>query len=193
MSLMDAPREEKHSSISRSEPVEHIETMNRAHASPANGLSESDFSLFYEKHASEVLRYANRCLGRREIAEEVASEAFLTLYRNRGRVEPATAIAWLMTVVKNLATDYWRRQGLERRHQQENPVREPVSSPVLEDFLLDHPSLKAEHRVCLTLRYVHGMERREIAQHAGMTENQVKSCLQYGLELLRKALDDKPK
>ncbi len=190
---MDTPRGEKHSSIPGSSPVEQIENINRATSSPGNGLSESDFSLFYEKHASEVLRYANRCLGRREIAEEVASEAFLTLYRNRARLDAATAIAWLMTVVKNMATDYWRRAGLERRHQQENPVGEPVTNPVLESFLLEHPSLKAEHRVCLTLRYVHGMERREIAQHAGMTENQVKSCLQYGLELLRKALDEKPK
>jgi DNA-directed RNA polymerase specialized sigma24 family protein len=53
--------------------------------------------------------------------------------------------------------------------------------------MLEHPSLKPEHRVCLTLHYVHGMENREITSYTGLTANQVKSCLQYGLKLLRKA------
>jgi DNA-directed RNA polymerase specialized sigma24 family protein len=33
------------------------------------------------------------------------------------------------------------------------------------------------------------MERDEIVKATGLTANQVKSCLQYGLELLRRQLD----
>jgi DNA-directed RNA polymerase specialized sigma24 family protein len=58
-----------------------------------------------------------------------------------------------------------------------------------ESFLLHHESLKPEHRVCLELRYRRGMTRTEIAAHTGLTDNQVKSCLQYGLRLLRAALE----
>jgi DNA-directed RNA polymerase specialized sigma24 family protein len=82
---------------------------------------------------------------------------------------------------------------LEQRHYQRfTPAPgESVSPADLESFLIDCRSLKPEHRVCLTLRYLHGMNRSEIATHTGLTENQVKSCLQYGLQLLRKALDAK--
>jgi len=154
-----------------------------------SGLSEEEFNRVYERHAAEILRYSIRCVGRREIAEELASEAFLRLYKHRDRVDSTTAVAWLVSVVKNLSTDYWRRARIER--QCVSATSELQTLPELGTFLLDHPSLKPEHRVCLTLRYSHGMDRGEIAAYTGMTDNQVKSCLQYGLQLLRTALQAK--
>lgn len=150
------------------------------------------FDSIYERHASEVLRYAIRCAGRREIAEEIASEAFLRLHREWDRIDPATTAAWLMSVVKRLAVDYWRRQRIERMHSELGvaAVNLSSSSPEPDSFLLLHKSLKAEHRVCLALRYARGMTRTEIAAYTGLTDNQVKSCLQYGLRLLRVALKD---
>jgi RNA polymerase sigma-70 factor (ECF subfamily) len=53
--------------------------------------------------------------------------------------------------------------------------------------MLESGDLKQVHRVCLLLRYVHGMTRAEIAAQTGLTEMQVKGHLQYGLTLLRKA------
>lgn len=151
-----------------------------------------DFRRAYEEHAAAVLRYAIRCTGRREIAEELTSEAFLRMYQHRHEVDMPRAGAWLTTTVKNLAMDYWRRQEVERRAGLERPVEAPAS-PLEGNWedLLDHPSLKAEHRLCLTLHYVHGMEGKEITSHTGLTANQVKSSLQYGLKLLRKAFAGK--
>ena len=149
------------------------------------------FDCIYERHASEVLRYAIRCTGRREIAEEIASEAFLRLHREWERIDPSTTAAWLMSVVKRLAVDYWRHLRVERQHS-ERCIAETnlfLSSQEEESFLLHHEALKPEHRVCLELRYGRGMTRSEIAAHTGLTDNQVKSCLQYGLRLLRAALE----
>ena len=141
----------------------------------------------YEHHASEVLRCAIRCTGRREIAEEIASEAFLRLHREWDRIDGATRVAWLMSVVKHLATDYWRHLRVERQYGERCAATTKALSnnPEADSLLLDHESLKREHRVCLELRYRCGMTRGEIAAHTGLTDNQVKSCLQYGLRLLR--------
>lgn len=148
---------------------------------------EQSFDAVYEHHASDVLRYAIRCTGRREIAEEIASEAFLRLHREWDRIDGVTRVAWLMSVVKHLGTDYWRHLRVERQHGERCAAAAKVlsSCPEVESFLLDHESLKQEHRVCLELRYRRGMSRGEIAAHTGLTDNQVKSCLQYGLRLLR--------
>ncbi len=152
----------------------------------SGGLSETEYRQTYERHAAEILRYAIRWTGRRDIAEELTSEAFLKMYQNRGSVTAAQAGAWLTTTVKNLATDRWRRIQLERRHSAEAPAMHSESHPELRwEDMIRHPSLKAEHRACLTLRFVHGMERKEICSHTGLTDNQVKNCLQYGLKLLR--------
>ena len=61
------------------------------------------------------------------------------------------------------------------------------------DFWLDRVrALKPIHRACLILRYVHGMERSEIAAHLGLSETQVKGLLQYARELVRKSLTEAP-
>jgi RNA polymerase sigma-70 factor, ECF subfamily len=151
---------------------------------------ETDFTVIYERHAASLLRYAIGFVRRREIAEELASDALLALYRNLHDLDPEHRVPWLFRVLKNLAVDYWRRNTIEHRHCESLAAVDAVTSlpPEIENALLDRTTLKPEHRACLTLRYVHGMQRKEIAEHTGMTENQVKSCLQYGLELLRKSL-----
>ncbi|MCB1022293.1 MAG: RNA polymerase sigma factor [Acidobacteria bacterium] len=173
--------------------VEKAEVASAQESGEVPGLSEAEFRGIYERHAAEILRYAIRCVGRREIAEEIASEAFLKMHLNRDRIFASRAAAWLTAAVKNQATDYWRRQQVERRHA---ALAEPdaAAEPEPEQdwrALLGDPALKPEHRVCLALHYVHGMSRGEISARTGLSDNQVKNALQYGLKLLRRSLGPK--
>lgn len=149
------------------------------------------FDQLYRRHVDALFRFAVRQVGRRDIAEEITSEAFLALHRNQDRIDEAQLPAWLYTVVRNRAVDYWRRQAAEQRalleYEQGRPtMTEPRS--LLEHSLSRNKALKPVHRVCLILRYVYGMERGEIAQETGLSEVQVKGHLQYGRRLLRSQL-----
>ncbi len=152
-----------------------------------------EFENLYQAHFSKVFAYAWHCVGRREIAEEITSEAFIALFKNRERIDQSRLPAWLFTVVKNRAVDYWRHLNLEKRVVETPEVEPAQTDDSLERFFLDAGCLNPLHRGCLILRYVHGMERHEIAQQTGLTENQVKHCLQYALEQLRKTFNVEPK
>lgn len=143
------------------------------------------FDEIYRQHVQSVFRFAMRCVSRRDIAEDLTSEAFLALYRNIEKIDQAQLPGWLLTVVRNRARDYWRKQAVEQRYLEalDPPVVEP---PPLERWILDSPALKPIHRTCLMLRYVHGMSRAEIASTLALSDTQVKGHLQYALELLRK-------
>ena len=143
-----------------------------------------EFDEVYHAHVQSVYRFAMRCVSNRELAEDLTAEAFLALYQHWEEIERARLPAWLLTVVRNRARDHWRRQEVERRHAEGLARPEPGHVP--EAGFLDCPGLKPAHRVCLTLRYVHGMTRAEIASTTGLSEMQVKGFLQYALELLRK-------
>jgi RNA polymerase sigma-70 factor (ECF subfamily) len=146
-----------------------------------------EFEALYRAHVQAVFRFALRCVTKRELAEDLTSDAFLALYHNLDRVDGSRLPAWLFTVVRNRARDYWRRQAVEQRYLQS--LEEPIASEPhpLERWMLESADLKPVHRTCLMLRYAHGMTRAEIASRTGLSEMQVKGYLQYALELLRKA------
>jgi RNA polymerase sigma-70 factor (ECF subfamily) len=147
------------------------------------------FEDVYRAHAPAVFRFAVKAAGRRDVAEDLTSEAFLALYRNFDSIDQAQLPGWLIAVVRNRARDWWRHQEVERKYADEAAGEAHAALPALDEWILDSADLKPEHRTCLMLRYAYGMTRLEIAQRTGLTELQVKSCLQYGLVLLRKQLD----
>jgi RNA polymerase sigma-70 factor (ECF subfamily) len=158
-------------------------------------MADADFDALYKQHLPAVFRYALSCVGRRDIAEEIAAEAFLALYRHLDGIDVAQLPGWLLTVARRRAVDYWRRVELEQRAvSAADPVTMPVTAvpaQTLDDWLLERcRTLKPVHRACLLLHVVQGMTRAEIARELGLTENQVKGSLQYALELLRKAVPE---
>jgi RNA polymerase sigma-70 factor (ECF subfamily) len=144
------------------------------------------FESLYREHVQSVYRFALRCARRKDVAEDLTSEAFLALYRNIDQIDVSRLPGWLLTVVRNRARDYWRRQKVEERHMESLAGEGTTEQPPLERWLLDTPALKPVHRTCVMLRYMHGMTRAEIAGKTGLSEMQVKGYLQYGLEVLRR-------
>ena len=148
------------------------------------------FEELYHQHVQAVFRFAMSVAGRRDVAEDLTSEAFLALHRNLDGIDQAQLPGWLLTVVRNRARDLWRKRMLEQRYVDQATVRpaQPVlPEPPLEKWVLECRDLRPVHRTCLILRYVHGMTRAEIAAETGLNEMQVKGHLQYALTLLRKA------
>ena len=145
------------------------------------------FEDLYRQHVQSVYRFALRCVSRKDLAEDLTSEAFLALFRNLDHVDPSRLPGWLLTVVRNRARDHWRRQLVEERYAGSVMAETAAEAPPLERWMLESPDLKPVHRTCLMLRYVYGMTRAEIAGKTGFSEMQVKGYLQYGLEVLRRS------
>ena len=148
------------------------------------------FEELYRQHFKAVFRFAVRVVGRRDVAEEVTADAFIALWRTIDTIDASQLPGWLYTVVRNRATDYWRRAGVEQRYLAGLDPEPTVAANRLafREWLDSAPSLKPIHRAILILRYAHGYERSEIASRLGLTETQVKGHLQYSQKLLRKEL-----
>ena len=148
-----------------------------------------EFESLYRQHVQAVFRFALSITRRKEVAEDLTSEAFLALHRELASIDQSQLPAWLLTVVRNRARDLWRHQVVEERFVAETSTAVTPTAPPdtsLEDWILAGAGLKPVHRLCVMLRYVSGMTRAEIAKETGMSETQVKGHLQYALELLRK-------
>jgi RNA polymerase sigma factor (sigma-70 family) len=69
------------------------------------------FEEVYRQHLNAVFRYAQRVVGRRDVAEELTSDAFISLWKIFDTIDTSQLPGWLFTAVRNRAIDYWRRAG----------------------------------------------------------------------------------
>jgi len=149
------------------------------------------FEDLYRQHVQAVFRFALSVVGRKDVAEDLTSEAFLALYRNLDAIDQTQLPGWLLTVVRNRARDLWRRRAVEERYTAQLTAPPAADPSPLEHWIAGNPDLKPVHRACVMLRYVSGMTRAEIASQTGLSETQVKGHLQYALTLLRKQFTER--
>jgi len=77
------------------------------------GDTES-FTLLLERHRSPVIHFLYRIVQNQSVAEELAQEVFLRVYRSRANYEPtAKFTTWLFRIASHLALNWIR----DRRHE----------------------------------------------------------------------------
>src|SRR5919107_5752937 len=114
----------------------------------------SGFEDVYRQHLNAVFRYAVRVVGRRDVAEELTSDAFIALWRTFHTIEASQLPGWLFTVVRSRATDYWRRAIVEQPYLAGLDRDRIANGPpeAFRDCLDAAPALKPLHRSVLVLR-----------------------------------------
>lgn len=167
-----------------------------------NGEAEALADL-YRATGSRAFGLAFRIVGEAAAAEDAVQEAFVTLWEQVDRVDPARGRvdSLLMTIVHRRATDHVRRRS--RRLAREcatDPVEivDEQPSELLEavaaapEYERVHECLRALSPVrqeAIRLAYFGGLSHREIADATGAPLGTVKSRLRLGMEQLREMFD----
>jgi RNA polymerase sigma-70 factor (ECF subfamily) len=152
-----------------------------------------------EEYGPAVLGMARRVLADASLAEEVAQDTFVTLWRRPGAFDPerGTLQAYLVTMARNKAVDLVRREQVRRRKAEEflaQPTGRSVPDPqdILEtsDLEASLKHLPSPQREAIVLAYFGGRTYREVAQELGIPEGTAKTRLRDGLKRLRKLLQE---
>lgn len=150
----------------------------------------SAFGKIVREHQSMVYSLALHFLRDAGVAEELAQEVFLELYRNLSGIKSAAHLRfWLRKVTCHRAIDYIRRRGTDLPLSLEE-VPEPATVASITDPLLEERlwklvrSLPEKWRMALILRYQEEMSVQEIAEAMEMPVNTVKSSLERALAAL---------
>jgi len=136
-----------------------------------------------------------RILGHQEQAEDAVQEAFLRVWRNAGRFDPAKGAfpTWFGRMVRNLCIDILRRRDpLARAGPLDDVDRwtrasEPTDSAVLDRIIIREAFLRlpGDQARVLEMSYFQGFTHREIASLLEIPEGTVKSRMRLGLQKMR--------
>ncbi len=190
-------------------------------AQTADGLSDADimlrvkagddaaFDYLVEKYRRPIISFMHRMARNPGVAEELAQEVFLRVYRGRQGYEASAKFStWLYRIATNLAVNYARDSRHERPEQSvslDEPDPEtglivdvPDSSPNVEQDLLRRERLAAirrhvqelpeRQRMAVIMHKYQGLDYRQIAEVLKLSESATKSLLFRAYETLRDRL-----
>jgi RNA polymerase sigma-70 factor (ECF subfamily) len=160
------------------------------------------YEIVLERHADAAFSLAYRICGRRSLAEDIAQDAFLAVWRSGARYDRArgSVRTWTLGIVHNRAVDALRRSGVqERRRISDEGIEETLEAAERTDSQAIENStsrelrgalggLPSEQRRVIELAYFGGFTHVEIASMLGAPVGTVKGRMRLGLHKLRDEL-----
>lgn len=148
------------------------------------------FEAWYRTTYPRVFTAMVGICGDRNVAAEVADEAFLRAWRHWERVSTMDAPeGWTYRVALNVLRTQLRRRRVERRLLPRMLRRADVDAPAGEVWELVR-ALPPRQRVAIVLRYVGDLDEQHIADAMGITRGTVASTLATARRALGAALHD---
>lgn len=150
------------------------------------------FATLVRAHQGSVFSIGLRMLNRRDVAEDLAQDVFLQLYRKLDDIESLEHLGfWLRRVAANLAIDRLRRLPYTKTQPLEEGVEIPAPVESAPDPLMDRElarlldELSPQARAVMLLRYQEDHDLSEIGAMLDMPVNTVKSHIKRSLTTLR--------
>ena len=172
---------------------------------------EAGFNFLVEKHHRAMIHFLFRMVHNQAVAEELAQEVFLRVYRSREsyRAE-AKFTTWLYRIATNLAVNHARDTRHERSAQNvylDAPDEETGTTPdvaddepnVEQNLLRDERmaairkhvmALPERQRMAVLMHKYQGMDYRQIGEVLKLSESATKSLLFRAYQTLREKLKD---
>jgi RNA polymerase sigma-70 factor (ECF subfamily) len=166
----------------------------------------ASFALLLEKHRAPVIHFLYRMVQNQAVADELAQEVFLRVYRARASYEPtAKFTTWLFRIAMHLALNSLR-DGRSERGQESLDEEMPDSSgrqvpdrrPTVEQRLVHRvkldevrraiQGLSEKQRAAVLMHKYQELEYSQIARVLSCSESAVKSLLFRAYETLRARL-----
>ncbi len=161
------------------------------------------FEVFYERQGAPAFSLALRIVGDRGLAEDVAQEAFLSIWRSKAGYDPArgSVRSWSLGIVRNRAIDALRRAAAPapRLDLDDEAVIETQRSQALTDAEVIRRdaagrvrgvlnALPHEQSQVIELAYFGGFTHTEIAAMLDTPVGTIKGRMRLGLKKLRDQL-----
>jgi RNA polymerase sigma-70 factor, ECF subfamily len=167
---------------------------------------QTAFGQLLERNHQNVMNLAWRYFNDRQVAEDIAQEAFLRVYNARKSYRPEAKFkTWLLRIATNLCISALRKKKLQVRRltvgedgkEREiaddkalNPANAPELHEIKRQVRLAVEKLPERQRMAIILSRFHGLTYPELEEALGISRMALKSLLHRARETLKQHLVD---
>jgi RNA polymerase sigma-70 factor (ECF subfamily) len=167
---------------------------------------DSSFARLLDRNRALVVNYLARMVANRAIAEELAQDVFIRVYRSRRKYEPTAKFStWLYRITTNVALNHFRDEKRNQNNisldmQDAAQLRREASdqAPLVEDLLVREVDLRQirravralppKQRAAVIMHKYEGMDYVQISGVLGCSPSAVKALMFRAYETLRARL-----
>jgi RNA polymerase sigma-70 factor (ECF subfamily) len=154
------------------------------------------FLVYYDKYKAKIFNYCwYRINFDREIAEDLTSEIFIKAFSNFDSFDQEASFqAWIYAIAHNHLVNHYRKGGREVSLDEvlefsiDNTATKVHASLEVEKILSAIAQMDAYSRNVLLMKYVDGLDSKEIAQVLGKNDGAVRTQLSRSLAILKEKL-----
>ena len=158
------------------------------------------FRAVYIATSAKLYGVVLRILRRRDLAEEVLQDVYVSIWKHAGTFDPerASPITWMVTIARNRALDEIRRKTIVSLAAEAEALAVPdpgVSAVERIEQDDDRRRLEAclerleeSRRELIKLAYLDGLSRQELADRFGHPVATIKTWLHRSLKILKECL-----
>ena len=162
--------------------------------------SYKDFETIYKHYYEFLCHYAWKFVNEKELAEEVVSEVFYKLWKNKNKINVKTSFrSYIFIAVRNQAFDYLRkvkkinyiedteaiRSGMTDRH---SPLEEVIFNEIYINLEKAIENLPHQCRMIFRMSRDEGLRYRGIAEQLNISIKTVETQMGRALKKLRKVV-----
>lgn len=162
--------------------------------------NEEGFNYLYQSTYQKSYYIALKYMKQEDAALDVLQDSYVKAFKNLGQLQDADKFAsWFAKIVASTALDALKKRKVILFSQMEDEVGDSGAESMIEDERIDRQpelfydkvetsrlvqemidTLSDEQRMCIMMFYAEEMSVKEIAETLGISENTVKSRLNYG-------------
>lgn len=156
--------------------------------------TDADWNAVYQRELPRIYNYFRYRLGDNAVAEDLTAATFEKAWKARARYRRDLAgfSTWLLTIARNLATDYWRARRevvsfdtLAEQPAPDSPHESYTRRAELERLGALLAQLSERERELVALKYGAQLNNREIARQLHWSESNVGTTLHRIVTRLR--------
>ena len=161
---------------------------------------ETALRALFARHQVRVFRFVVRLVRNEAVAEELANEVFMEVWRNAHKFEGrANVSTWVLSIAHNRAVSSLRKKrdenwdedsALQIADDDDDPEVRAQKADKRQLLRKCLEQLSADHRVIIDLAYYHEKSIAQISEIVGIPEATVKTRMFYGRRRLSEILKD---
>ncbi len=164
--------------------------------------TKESFTELYELYLPRVFRYTNYRVNNIQLAEDLTSATFEKALVNFSKYcrDKASFLTWLMTIARNVVTDYYRAKGRRQTVPLEEAAEISARDLSPEEGLLKRDELEKlqgclsdlsqDEQEIIRLKFGAELNNRQIAKMLGLSESNVGTKLYRVVRKLRDSFQE---